>query len=159
MCCSSTTLKTSQWLTPTNVSTPDQGHLQSQCCSGWEKSLWDRQAACMELLSQHFLQHSHVQSHQDSQKTMMSYRVNSVGYLRNLLMTGRWLLWSFRYSALNPSKDTRMRGGLEKLGRGDRGRIMLWVDTEVGLRMEKGIITQQDRLLSLAPIVLHSRSV
>lgn len=36
--------------------------------------------------------------------------------LRNLLMTGMWLLWSFRYRALNPSKDTRMRGGLEKLG-------------------------------------------
>lgn len=35
--------------------------------------------------------------------------------LRSLLMTGMWLLWSFRYSARKPSRDTRMRGGLEKL--------------------------------------------
>lgn len=46
----------------------------------------------------------------------------SLGYLRSLLMTGRWLLWSFRYSARNPSKDTRMRGGLEKLRKATTGR-------------------------------------
>lgn len=47
---------------------------------------------------------------------MQSFGNNNVGDLRNLLMMGRWLPWSFRYSALKPSKDTRIRGGLEKLG-------------------------------------------
>lgn len=48
-------------------------------------------------------------------KHTTSSGINSAADLRSLLMTGMWLLWSFRYSARKPSRDTRMRGGLEKL--------------------------------------------
>lgn len=54
-------------------------------------------------------------------KPWRAVEFKNVGDLRKLLMTVRWWACSFRYSALKPSNDTRMRGGLEKLG-GKTGR-------------------------------------
>lgn len=59
---------------------------------------------------------------QASVNTPLLWESRPLGNLRSLLMTGRWLLWSFRYSARNPSKDTRMRGGLVKLRKAATGR-------------------------------------
>lgn len=73
---------------------------------------------------------------------------------RILVMTGRWLPWSFRYAALKPSRETRMRGGLEKLGGHSEKKeksflvwICFFICTECQKHLEKGGIRETSSLL------------
>lgn len=113
------------------------GHSQSQCCSGWGRSWWGRRASCATLSSRPYLQGGDNEARSSSRTNTAVGQKEGEGEeeggeeekeeeeggragrwvcdSRSLLMTGRWLPWSFRYAALKPSRETRIRGGLEKL--------------------------------------------